>query len=121
MNMDLPKPTFAVTPYGDVDASQLETLRASFDTTSLLTLVDRLDHCCRRLVTVGGIRDDVLRLHGMAHTVINGAALMQPSGEMDLWEEAEDLTNEFRELAEAFLQAAEQLQPLADLNPHHDD
>ncbi|WP_043634675.1 Tn3 family transposase post-transcriptional regulator TnpC [Chromobacterium haemolyticum] len=119
--MDLPKPTFAVTPYGDVDASQLKTLRASYDTTSLLALVDQLDRCCLRLVLVSGIRDDLLRLHGMVHTVINGAALTQPSGEMDLWEEAVGLTNEFRELAEVFLKAAEQIQPLADLNPHHKD
>lgn len=119
--MDLPDPTFAVTPYGDVDAHQLEVLRETFDTTNLLTLVDGLDRWRARLAPAGGIRDDLLRLHGMAHTVINGASLMQPSDDVDLWEEAEDLANELRELAEGFLLAAEQIQPLADLKPRHED
>ena len=115
--MDLPGPAFRVTPYGDVDAAQLEKLRNSFDTAALLKLVDELDGFRTRFSSTGGIRDDLLRVHGMAHTVLNGGPLTRPSGDQDLWEEAEALTNEFRDLADVFLQAAEQLQPLAELQP----
>ncbi len=115
--MDLPEPTFRVTPYGDVDAAQLEKLRDNFDTAALLKLVDELDGQRTRFSSTGGIRDDLLRLHGMAHTVLNGGPLTQPSGDQDLWEDAEALTNEFRDLADFFLRAAEQLQPLAELQP----
>ena len=119
--MNVPGPTLAITPYGDVDANQLEVLRTSFHTTNLLTLVDQLDQCYQRLMPVGGIRGDVLRLHGMAHTILNGAPLTQPSGNVDLVEEAENVANEFRELAEIFLQAAELLQPLTRLKHDHKD
>lgn len=115
--MDLPEPTFRVTPYGDVDAAQLEKLRDSFDTTALLKLVDELDGLRKRFSSCEGVRDDLLQLHGMAHTVLNGGPLTRPSGEQDLWEEAESLTNELRDMADFFLRAAEQLQPLADLRP----
>ncbi|MFB9160266.1 Tn3 family transposase post-transcriptional regulator TnpC [Chromobacterium violaceum] len=119
--MDLPEPTFQVTPYGDVDAKQLKSLRDSFDTTSLLKLVDRLDGLQGRLKPIDGIRDDLLRLHGMAHTVLNGSPLTRPSSDLDIWEEAAELANEFRDLAEVFLQAAEQVEPLAELRPDQGD
>ena len=117
--MELPEPNFVVTPYGDVDAAALENLRQGFDTAALLGLVERLAWMAQRL-DPGGVRDDLLRLHRMAHTVINDANVSESSAD-DLWEVAARLIDEFREMADNCLAIAATLQPLADLQPRHDD
>jgi len=116
MNMDIPKPNFSVTPYGDVDAAKLDQLRQRFDTTSLLELVDRLTPIAERFRADGGLRDDLLRLHRMAHTVINGASMSEPAAE-DLWELAAELIDELMQTADACQELAASLQPLAELQP----
>jgi hypothetical protein len=45
-------------------------------------------------LTVERMRDMLLRLHGMAHTVINGASMSVPPGEESLPELAFDVTAE---------------------------
>lgn len=115
--MEFPEPNFRVTPYGDVDADALERLRGGFDTNELLALVERLDQLLPRLVPTDGIRNELLQLHRMAHTVANGVALTEPAGNLDLWEAAQALSEELGELAEMFAEAAELLQPLIDLQP----
>lgn len=116
--MELPEPNFTTTPYGDVDAAALETLRAEFDTASLLTLVDNLDRLLPRLKAIQhGVRDDLLRLHRMANTLVYGAALTESTNGADIWEAAQALADEFRDLAETLLDGADVLQPLVDLQP----
>lgn len=117
--MELPEPDFVVTLYGDVDAAALESLRQGFDTATLLDLADRLAWMAQRL-DPGGVRDDLLRLHRMAHTVINGANASESSAD-DLWEVAACLIDEFLQMANSCLEIAAALQPLADLQPRHDD
>lgn len=117
--MDIPQPRFAVTPYGDVDAAALDNLRQGFDTAVLLELVERLAPMAQRLDRTGGVRDELLHLHRMAHTVINGAKLSESSAD-DLWEVAAGLIDEFRQMSDLCLEIAAALQPLADLEPHHD-
>ena len=51
-------------------------LQETFDTTTILRAVDQLDVIRSRCCDPAGLRDDLLRLHGMAHTVINGGALL---------------------------------------------
>lgn len=119
LSMDLPEPRFAVTPYGDVDAAALDVLRQSFDTTVLLELVEALAPMAQRLDKTGGVRDELLRLHRMVHTVINGANLGE-AGSDDLWEVAADLIDEFQQMSELCLEIAASLQPLAELQPDHD-
>ena len=118
--MDIPEPRFAVTPYGDVDAAALDNLRQSFDTTALLELVERLAPIAQRFEKTGGVRDELLRLHRMAHTVINGANPSESSAD-DLWEVAAALIDEFRQMSDLCLEIAAALQPLADLQPAHHD
>jgi hypothetical protein len=118
--MDIPEPRFAVTPYGDVDAAALENLRQSFDTAALLELVERLAPMAQCLEKTGGVRDELLRLHRMAHTVINGANVSESSAD-DLWEVAAALIDEFRQMSDHCLEIAAALQPLADLQPPHDN
>lgn len=63
--MHIPPASFRATPYGDVDAKALDSLRATYDTSQLLSLVDRLDACLATIGGVGSIRDNLLRLHAM--------------------------------------------------------
>ncbi|WP_413460483.1 Tn3 family transposase post-transcriptional regulator TnpC [Herbaspirillum huttiense] len=72
------------TAYGLVDNSALKKLQQEFDTSALLTIVDELDQVIDLLRSEDGLRDELLRLHGMAHTVLNGAGLSVPTGEDSL-------------------------------------
>ena len=119
MSMEIPAPDFAVTPYGDVDAVVLARLRQDFDTALLLELVERLAPVAQRFKAQGGLRDEMLRLHRMAHTVINGVNLSEPASE-DLWEVATELMDDLRQTAEICQEIASALQPLADLQPRQD-
>jgi hypothetical protein len=57
------------TAFGSVNAHALERLRESFETQRLLAAVDQVDHVAE-LVNDSGLRRDLLRLHGMAHTIL---------------------------------------------------
>lgn len=118
--MKIPCPAFAVTPYGDVDAAALENAQQSFDTAGLFEIVEQLESIAKRLRCEGGVRDDILRLHRMAHTVINGAAVSEPATE-DIWELARELVDEFHDIADQCSEIATRLQPLAQLKPSHRD
>jgi hypothetical protein len=59
------------TPYGQVRKVVLEQLQQSFDTRELLATVDEIDRFCAQWTEE--LRSDLLRLHGMAHCVINDA------------------------------------------------
>lgn len=116
--MDFGIPNFRTTPYGDVDAASLERLRECYDTGSLLAQVDQLDALAPRLNRFHvRSRDELLRLHRMTNTVLNGAPLTEPAGEDDLWVAAQNLADGFREIADTLLQLADAVQPLADLQP----
>jgi hypothetical protein len=117
--MEIPSPDFAVTPYGDVDAAALTRLRENFDTALLLELVERLAPIAQRFKAHGGLRDDMLRLHRMAHTVINGVSLSEPISE-DLWEVAAEIIDELQQTADACQEIVSALQPLANLQPRQD-
>lgn len=87
--MPIPPASFRVTPYGEVDAKALETLREGYDTSQLLRMVDRLDACLAEIGGIVSIRDDLLRLHAMALTVLEGAPLSIPTADVDsIWEKA---------------------------------
>ena len=67
------------TPYGDVRAQGLADLQSNFDTRALLRAVEDLDRFC--LQWKRELRDGLLAVHNMAHTVINDAPLSAASGE----------------------------------------
>ena len=59
---------FINTVYGCLDRVALEKLRDSYDTTTLLRVVDELAELLGDVIGEEGWRDRMLRLHGMAHT-----------------------------------------------------
>jgi hypothetical protein len=58
-----------------VDTNGLRELQTSFDTTQLLDAVTNLDRLRAAVTNTDGVRADLLRLHAMAHTAINGGPL----------------------------------------------
>src|SRR3546814_255654 len=88
----------ATPPLGGVDAIGLQQLRTTFDTTQLLRAVDDLDTICALVADPDELRTDLLRLHGMAHALINGGAISQTSADkttaqlgVDIAAEREDM------------------------------
>lgn len=77
-----------VTRYGLVDSAALERLREEFDTRNILDAVDKIDDIrCR----IDDLRDELLKLHSMAHDLINGAGSDEPPPEYPIWEYAEEI------------------------------
>lgn len=72
------------------DRKKLEKLRDSFDTTDILAAVDVIDGIRARVCEPDQMRKELLLLHSMAHTLINGAQLAD-SSELDIWELADEL------------------------------
>ncbi|WP_245176331.1 Tn3 family transposase post-transcriptional regulator TnpC [Cupriavidus sp. AcVe19-6a] len=78
------------TAYGRLDRAALRQAQDTYDTTLLLRMVDELDAMLAEARAEDGLRDTLLRLHGMAHTVINGAGMTVATGEESLPELAFD-------------------------------
>ena len=105
------------TPYGRVDAQTLERLQTVFDTRVLLELVDELDELRARICEPDGMRAELLSLHAMAHSLVNGAPLNTSPGNASIWEVAEELMYELSSIANRAQQASSMIQPLAQLMP----
>ena len=118
--IDIPPASFRVTPYGEVDATALEQLRDSFDTSQLLRLVDRLDACLAELGGITAMRDELLRLHAMALTVIEGVVPTVPTENVSIWEAAESVRLDLETLSSWIRIAQMTIAPLGDLVPGHE-
>ena len=106
---------FFHTLYGKVRAQELEQLRSTLDTSQLLTAIDELDHLCAQWRKQ--LRDDLFRLHGMAHTVINDAPLTIVPGDESFSEAAFSLAEELRDSQQSLLSLLTLLDRIADLEP----
>lgn len=109
--------TVTATPYGEVDAAALETLQSGYDTTRLLDAVDRLDDVRTSLYDPEVLREDLLRLHSMAHAVVNGAS--PPVGSQDdrFVDQVSDVLDQIDHYVAELLSIREVLQPLESLRP----
>lgn len=105
------------TPYGNVDTEGLQSLQESFDTLAILRIADQLDVIRSRCCDPAGLRDDVLRLHGMAHTVINGAGLSYATTGATLLDQADAVIEELDDWILLLKRAVQALQPLQRLHP----
>ncbi|QUN32351.1 transposase (plasmid) [Cupriavidus sp. KK10] len=108
------------TPYGPVDTEALRCLQDSFDTREILRIVDLVDTLRTRLCEPEGIRDDLLQLHGMAHTVLNGASLVSRDTNPTLVQQAETIVEELEDLIRVLQHAVHVLHPLELLRPSGD-
>jgi hypothetical protein len=103
---------------GRVDAGRLEILREKSDAHRLLEIVDALDEWRRRGGDPDGLRADLLRLHALAHTLIDVAPIsVDPECEA-IWELADELESEFLEISEGAKHAISLLEPLTRFAPH---
>lgn len=118
--IDIPPASFRVTPYGEVDATTLEQLRDHFDTSQLLRLVDHLDTCLADIGGIAALRDELLRLHAMALTIVEGTALTVPAEHACIWAEAESVQLDLEALASWVRSAQISIAPLANLEPSHE-
>jgi len=118
--INVPPASFRVTPYGEVDAVALENLRDGFDTSQLLRLVDRLDACSLEMGGTTAIRDELLRLHAMVLTIVEGIALTVPAESACIWAEAESLQMDLEALVSWARTAQLLLAPLINLAPIHE-
>ena len=109
------------TPYGRVNGKVLDELYESFDTMRILEAVDVIDEIRYRICEPDQLRQDLLRLHGMAHTLINGAAMTEsPDPEKPIWELAEELDMEMFEWAPKLEKVIATLQELIRLIPEEE-
>ena len=105
------------TAYGRLDRAALLQAQHTYDTTSLLRMVDDLDAMLGEARGEDGLRDMLLRLHGMAHTVINGAGMTVATGEESLPELAFDTLSEVLRIVTMLQGWLRQIEPLEQLAP----
>lgn len=105
------------TPYGEVDAAALETLQSGYDTTRMLAAVSRLDAVRISLYDPQGLRDDLLRLHSIAHMLVNGAGLTVGSQDRSFVDLLSDVIDQIDQYVADLLVIRDVLQPLEALRP----
>lgn len=104
------------TPYGVLSRAALEEAQQSFDTRVLLAMVEELDRFLVSAREQDGLRDQLLQLHRMSHSVINGAGLAGPS-DATLPELATDLLMEVADLLAMLRAWCAPLEALQALDP----
>jgi len=102
------------TMHGTLDRRALEQVRDSYDTTCLLRAVDELAELLRDVLGEDGWRDRFLRLHAMAHTVVNDAGCTGVTSET-LPELATEITGQMGEAIERLQTWIRRIAPLQGL------
>ncbi|MCT6720957.1 Tn3 family transposase post-transcriptional regulator TnpC [Acidovorax sp. K2F] len=106
-----------VTAYGRLDRAALTRAQSSYDTAALLNAVEELDRIVGHARGQDGLRDILLRLHSMAHAVINGAGLSVSTSQENLPELAFDATAEILQTISALQRWVKLIEPLESLQP----
>jgi hypothetical protein len=109
------------TDSGTLNSKKLEELQRNFDTTKILEAVDTIDEIRYRICEPDGMRQDLLDLHAMAHSIINGDSTFNPPREPCIWEVAQDLELEIDEFATKLSEIANLLAQLGELVPDDED
>lgn len=107
------------TAYGLVDTAALDELQASFDTSMLLRMVDEIDAAASAAKGENSLREMVLRLHAMSHTVINGAGMSLGTEGETLPELADTIVDDMKETVTRMRTWIARLEPLLKLEPRH--
>lgn len=104
-----------VTPYGRLDEAALLEAQNQYDTSALLRIVDDVDRLFSAAGDQGGLRNMLLRLHGMAHSVINGAGLTVSTEGETLPELAGEFIGEVQEMISQMQCWIKETEPLEQL------
>lgn len=112
--MSDPKNT-VLTAYGRLDRVALRRLQSTYDTSKLLRAVAQLDGIVENARSQDGLREVLLRLHGMAHVVVNGAGLSGCVDEESLPELAFEATSEIRQTIATLQSWVKLIEPLETL------
>lgn len=111
------RPATTSTCFGDVDTAALERLESTYDTTRLLAAVEIVDRIRIQLHDPEGLRDDLLEIHSMAHSVLNGAPSVPSRGEGTLPERVLDALDQIDEFVIELTRVRTILEPLKALHP----
>ncbi|MGF6482894.1 hypothetical protein OKW34_004206 [Paraburkholderia youngii] len=114
------RPATTTTFFGDVDTAALARLESSYDTTRLLAAVDIVDRVRTQLHDPEGLRDDLLEIHCMAHSVLNGASIAPARGDGTLAERVLDALDLIDEFVGELMRVRTLLEPLEALQPDED-
>ncbi|WNC95408.1 Tn3 family transposase post-transcriptional regulator TnpC (plasmid) [Paraburkholderia sp. FT54] len=109
------------TPYGEVDAGALEALQSGYDTTRMLGAVGRLDEVRTSLYDPEGLRDDLLRLHRIAHTLVNGGGLTTGTQDESFVDQVTDVIDQIDQHVADLPGIRDVLRPLETLRPDGTD
>lgn len=109
--------TTVVTAYGRLDRAALQHAQSNYDTSALLSAVDELDRIVGHAREPDGLRDTLMRLHSMAHAVINGAGLSVSTNLESLPELAFDATTEIQQTISRLQAWVKLIEPLESLQP----
>lgn len=104
-----------VTAHGTVDGAQFAELQQSYDTSALLRAIDDIDQLVNALIADGGVRESLLRVHGMLNTVLNNAGLTVIAEDETLPELASELTTELRQAISTLIDILHLAEPVAKL------
>lgn len=102
------------TPYGSVNRSVLERLKNDFSSLAVLHMVEEFDRRIQDLLEDGGLRSQLLTLHGILHTVMDDAQATVPADQA-LADLTNDVMDEVREFKDMFSRWAELLSRVSEL------
>jgi hypothetical protein len=103
------------TPYGRLDRAALTQARESYDTAALLRIIGELDELMSAVSRDVGLADLLLRLHSMAHTVIDGAAMSVAADDETLPELAQEVIGQIYGVISTLHSWVRCLEPLENL------
>ncbi|ABO59033.1 Tn3 family transposase post-transcriptional regulator TnpC [Burkholderia vietnamiensis] len=111
------RPAITTTYFGNVDTAALERLKSSYDTTRLLAAVDSVDRLRAQLHDPEGLRDDLLEIHSMAHSILNGVPAVPSRGDDTFPEQVLNALDLIDEFVEELTRVRTILEPLEALYP----
>lgn len=105
------------TAYGLLDSINLQKVQDGYDTLGLLRSIDELDELVGDARGEDGLRDILLRLHAMAHTLVNGAPMAISAVQDGLAELATEVTMQLHQTVFLLQKWIRCIEPLANLAP----
>lgn len=103
------------TPYGTLSRSALEALQDDYGASELLRMVEEFDQSAQAFQDEGGLRSQLLTLHGMLHAVIDNAQVTV-AADQSLPYLASDVMDEIQDIRDMFERWTGMLSRIRDLS-----